>query len=57
MSSPHESFHVPNPLPDESLFPEVLGYLNFSNGKPDPRLRGLGRCNSCLGVASPAATS
>jgi hypothetical protein len=39
MSSPHESFSVPNPLPDESLFPEVLGYLNFSNGKPDPRFQ------------------
>ena len=25
------------------------------DGKPDPRLRGLGRCNNCLGVtASPA---
>ena len=26
-----------------------------ADGKPDPRLRGLGRCNTCLGVAAPAA--
>jgi cytochrome c553 len=34
-------------------------HANFKtgDGKPDPRLRGLGRCNSCLGVASPTATS
>ena len=25
------------------------------DGKPDPRLRGLGRCNSCRGVPVPAA--
>jgi hypothetical protein len=27
-------------------------HANFKtgDGKPDPRLRGLGRCNSCLGV-------
>ena len=24
------------------------------DGKPDPRLRGLGRCNTCLGVTVPA---
>jgi len=32
-------------------------HANFKtgDGKPDPRLRGLGRCNNCLGVtASPA---
>ena len=26
------------------------------DGKPDPRLRGLGRCNNCLGVTVPAAS-
>ena len=32
-------------------------HANFKtgDGKPDPRLRGLGRCNNCLGVTSPAA--
>ncbi len=32
-------------------------HANFKtgDGKPDPRLRGLGRCNTCLGVTSPAA--
>ncbi len=33
-------------------------HANFKtgDGKPDPRLRGLGRCNTCLGVtAVPAA--
>lgn len=31
-------------------------HANFKtgDGKPDPRLRGLGRCNSCLGVTAPA---
>ena len=34
-------------------------HANFKtgDGKPDPRLRGLGRCNNCLGVTSPTATS
>jgi len=29
-------------------------HANFKtgDGKPDPRLRGLGRCNSCLGVVA-----
>jgi cytochrome c553 len=32
-------------------------HANFKtgDGKPDPRLRGLGRCNNCLGVTSPTA--
>ena len=32
-------------------------HANFKtgDGKPDPRLRGLGKCNNCLGVTSPAA--
>jgi DNA-directed RNA polymerase subunit RPC12/RpoP len=32
-------------------------HANFKtgDGKPDPRLRGLGRCNTCLGVSVPAA--
>ncbi|MEP7281947.1 MAG: hypothetical protein ABI696_08205 [Rubrivivax sp.] len=31
-------------------------HANFKTGegKPDPRLRGLGRCNNCLGVAATA---
>ena len=31
-------------------------HANFKTGegKPDPRLRGLGRCNSCLGIAAAA---
>lgn len=34
-------------------------HANFKtgDGKPDPRLRGLGRCNTCLGVSSPTTTS
>ena len=33
-------------------------HANFKtgDGKPDPRLRGLGRCNNCLGVAAPTPT-
>jgi cytochrome c553 len=33
-------------------------HANFKtgDGKPDPRLRGLGRCNSCLGVAAGTTT-
>jgi len=32
-------------------------HANFKTGegKPDPRLRGLGRCNGCLGIAAQAA--
>jgi cytochrome c553 len=32
-------------------------HANFKTGegKPDPRLRGLGRCNSCLGATVPSA--
>ena len=32
-------------------------HANFKTGegKPDPRLRGLGRCNNCLGVAVQSA--
>jgi cytochrome c553 len=31
-------------------------HANFKTGegKPDPRLRGLGRCNSCLGITVPS---
>jgi len=32
-------FAVPAPLPEETILQEVLGYLNFSNGKPDPRFQ------------------
>ena len=34
-------------------------HANFKtgDGKPDPRLRGLGRCNNCLGVAAATAAS
>jgi hypothetical protein len=32
-------------------------HANFKtgDGKPDPRLRGLGRCNTCLGVGVAAS--
>jgi cytochrome c553 len=32
-------------------------HANFKTGegKPDPRLRGLGRCNNCLGITVPSA--
>ncbi len=34
-------------------------HANFKtgDGKPDPRLRGLGRCNNCLGVAAGNGTA
>ena len=34
-------------------------HANFKtgDGKPDPRLRGLGRCNTCLGVTAPTAAT
>lgn len=33
-------------------------HANFKtgDGKPDPRLRGLGRCNNCLGIGTSAQT-
>jgi DNA-directed RNA polymerase subunit RPC12/RpoP len=33
-------------------------HANFKTGegKPDPRLRGLGRCNNCLGATAPTST-
>ncbi len=32
-------------------------HANFKTGegKPDPRLRGLGRCNTCLGITVPSS--
>jgi hypothetical protein len=41
MSSPvsFPEFAVPAPAPEETVLQEVLGYLNFSNGKPDPRFQ------------------
>lgn len=41
MSSPdsYPDFAVPAPLPEETILQEVLGYLNYSNGKPDPRFQ------------------
>jgi cytochrome c553 len=34
-------------------------HANFKtgDGKPDPRLRGLGRCNNCLGVNAGTTTT
>lgn len=34
-------------------------HANFKtgDGKPDPRLRGLGRCNNCLGVNASTTTT
>ena len=34
-------------------------HANFKtgDGKPDPRLRGLGRCNNCLGVTATTSTT
>jgi cytochrome c553 len=34
-------------------------HANFKTGegKPDPRLRGLGRCNNCLSTAAPASST
>ena len=34
-------------------------HANFKtgDGKPDPRLRGLGRCNNCLGATAATTTT
>ncbi|HAW32821.1 MAG TPA: hypothetical protein DCY03_32725, partial [Planctomycetaceae bacterium] len=39
VSSNQHSGETPVPAVDQHIIREILGYLNFSNGKPDPKFR------------------
>ncbi len=53
---PHAEPGVRPMMSSSKMYVCIRCHANFKTGegKPDPRLRGLGRCNGCLGVAVPA---
>lgn len=54
---PHAEPGVRPMMSSSKMYVCIRCHANFKtgDGKPDPRLRGLGRCNTCLGVTAPAA--
>ena len=56
---PHAEPGVKPMMSSSKMYVCIKCHANFKtgDGKPDPRLRGLGRCNNCLNVAAPAATT
>lgn len=55
---PHAEPGVKPMMSSSKMYVCIKCHANFKTGegKPDPRLRGLGRCNNCLPVAAPAAS-
>jgi cytochrome c553 len=55
---PHAEPGVKPMMSSSKMYVCIKCHANFKtgDGKPDPRLRGLGRCNNCLSVAAPAAS-
>jgi len=55
---PHAEPGVKPLMSSSKMYVCIRCHANFKTGegKPDPRLRGLGRCNACLGVAAPTST-
>ena len=53
---PHAEPGVKPMMSSSKMYVCIRCHANFKtgDGKPDPRLRGLGRCNTCLGVTVPA---
>ncbi len=49
---PHAEPGVKPMMSSSKMYVCIRCHANFKtgDGKPDPRLRGLGRCNVCLGV-------
>ena len=54
---PHAEPGVRPMMSSSKMYVCIRCHANFKtgDGKPDARLRGLGRCNTCLGVTMPAA--
>jgi cytochrome c553 len=52
---PHAEPGVKPMMSSSKMYVCIKCHANFKtgDGKPDPRLRGLGRCNNCLGVTVP----
>jgi cytochrome c553 len=55
---PHAEPGVKPMMSSSKMYVCIKCHANFKtgDGKPDPRLRGLGRCNNCLSVTAPAAS-
>ena len=55
---PHAEPGVKPMMSSSKMYVCIRCHANFKtgDGKPDPRLRGLGRCNTCLGASAAAAT-
>jgi cytochrome c553 len=51
---PHAEPGIRPLMSSSKMYVCIRCHANFKTGegKPDPRLRGLGRCNNCLGVAA-----
>jgi len=54
---PHAEPGVKPMMSSSKMYVCIKCHANFKtgDGKPDPRLRGLGRCNNCLNTAAAAA--
>ena len=53
---PHAEPGVKPMMSSSKMYVCIKCHANFKTGegKPDPRLRGLGKCNNCLGIAATA---
>lgn len=51
---PHAEPGVRPMMSSSKMYVCIRCHANFKtgDGKPDPRLRGLGKCNACLGVTT-----
>ena len=56
---PHAEPGVKPMMSSSKMYVCIRCHANFKtgDGKPDPRLRGLGRCNTCLGASAAAAAA
>jgi cytochrome c553 len=56
---PHAEPGVKPMMSSSKMYVCIKCHANFKtgDGKPDPRLRGLGRCNTCLGAAAVATAA
>lgn len=56
---PHAEPGVKPMMSSSKMYVCIKCHANFKtgDGKPDPRLRGLGRCNNCLNTAAAAAAA
>lgn len=55
---PHAEPGVKPMMSSSKMYVCIRCHANFKtgDGKPDPRLRGLGRCNACLGIGTVTTT-